>query len=67
MLKGPGSTFRKPRPSCATWARLAYWRCYSCTIAEFFVSGGATINQPQPARFFEFPIVVMPEDYSYIP
>jgi hypothetical protein len=37
------------------------------TIAEFFVSGGTTINHPEPARFFEFPIVVMPEDYSYIP
>ena len=37
------------------------------TIAQFFASGGSTINYPQPARFFEFPIVVMPEDYSYIP
>ena len=37
------------------------------TIAQFFVSGGTTINQPQPARFFELPIQVLPEDYSYIP
>lgn len=37
------------------------------TIAQFFVSGGTTINHPEPARFFEFPIVVIPEDYSYIP
>jgi len=37
------------------------------TIAQFFVSGGTTINHPAPARFFEFPIKVLPEDYSYIP
>jgi hypothetical protein len=37
------------------------------TVALFLASGGATITQPTPARFYEFPIQALPEDYSYIP
>jgi hypothetical protein len=33
----------------------------------FLASGGATILQSEPARFFEVPIVTLPEDYSFIP
>jgi hypothetical protein len=58
-------TFLQPLTTAGVAGQVA--RGGQTTIAEFFVSGGATINQPQPARFFEFPIVVMPEDYSYIP
>jgi len=36
--------------------------------AIFLGSGGQTIVHPEPARFFEVPIVLpLPEDFSYIP
>jgi hypothetical protein len=36
--------------------------------AIFLASGGQTIVHPEPARFFEVPIVPpLPEDFSYIP
>jgi len=35
--------------------------------ATFLASGGITIPQSEPARFFEVPIVILPEDYSFIP
>jgi hypothetical protein len=36
--------------------------------AMFLGSGGQTIIHPEPARFFEVPIVLpLPEDFSYIP
>src|SRR5262249_20872820 len=37
-------------------------------IATFFATGGTTVIHPEPARFFEVPIVgPLPEDLSYIP
>jgi hypothetical protein len=37
-------------------------------IAEFFASDGTTIIHPDPARFFEVPVVLpLPEDLNYIP
>jgi hypothetical protein len=37
-------------------------------IASFFASDGMTVIQPEPARFFEVPIVLpLPEDLNYIP
>jgi hypothetical protein len=37
-------------------------------IAVFFETDGALITHPEPARFFEVPIVLpLPEDLSYIP
>jgi hypothetical protein len=37
-------------------------------IAMFLASRGQTIVHPEPARFFEVPIVMpLPEDFSYIP
>src|SRR5262249_20812527 len=37
-------------------------------IASFFASGGQTIIQPEPARFFETPIQgPLPEDLNWIP
>jgi hypothetical protein len=36
-------------------------------IATFFATGGKEIIHPEPARFFEVPIVLpLPEDLSYI-
>jgi hypothetical protein len=58
-------TFLEPAASPGITGQVA--RGGQTTIAQFLVSGGTTINHPEPARFFEFPIVVMPEDYSYIP
>jgi hypothetical protein len=58
-------TFLQPLTTAGITGQVA--RGGQATIAQFFVSGGTTISQPLPARFFEFPIVVMPEDYSYIP
>jgi hypothetical protein len=58
-------TFLQPLTTAGVAGQVA--RGGQTTIAQFFVSGGTTINQPLPARFFEFPIVVMPEDYSFIP
>jgi hypothetical protein len=37
-------------------------------VAIFLASGGQIITHPEPARFFETPIVLpLPEDFSYIP
>jgi hypothetical protein len=37
-------------------------------VAKFFESDGAQIIQPQPSKYFEFPIVLpLPEDLNYIP
>jgi len=58
-------TFLQPLTTAGITGQIA--RGGQATIAQFFVSGGTTINHPEPARFFEFPIVIMPEDYSYIP
>jgi hypothetical protein len=58
-------TFLQPVASLGITGQVA--RGGQATIAQFFVSGGTAINHPEPARFFEFPIVIMPEDYSYIP
>ena len=58
-------TFLQPLTAAGVAGQVA--RGGQTAIADFFVSGGTTISQPLPARFFEFPIVVMPEDYSYIP
>ena len=58
-------TFLQPLTTAGVAGQVA--RGGQTAIADFFVSGGTTINHPEPARFFEFPIVVMPEDYSYIP
>lgn len=35
-------------------------------IAEFFSSHGTVVIHPEPARFFEVPIVELPEDLNYI-
>jgi Bacterial virulence factor lipase N-terminal len=58
-------TFLQPIAGTGIAAQVA--RGGQTTIADFFVSGGTTINQPLPARYFEFPIDVLPEDYSFIP
>jgi hypothetical protein len=58
-------TFLQPLTTAGVAGQVA--RGGQTTIAEFFVSGGATINQPQPAHLFELPIDVLPEGYSYIP
>ena len=58
-------TFLQPVASTGITGQVA--RGGQATIAQFFVSGGTTINHPEPTRFFEFPILLMPEDYSYIP
>jgi hypothetical protein len=58
-------TFLQPLTTAGIPGQVA--RGGQTTIAQFFMSGGTTINYPEPTRFFEFPIVVMPEDYSYIP
>ena len=34
--------------------------------ASFLASGGTMVVQSQPARFFEVPIVIVPEDYWFI-
>jgi len=57
-------TFLQPLTTAGVAGQVA--RGGQTAIAYFFVSGGTTINHPEPARFFEFPILVMPEDYSYI-
>jgi len=37
-------------------------------VARFFASDGKEIVQPEPARFFEVPIVLpLPEDLGFIP
>jgi hypothetical protein len=36
-------------------------------IATFFESDGATLNRPTPDKYFETPIVALPEEYNYIP
>jgi hypothetical protein len=36
-------------------------------VATFFQSDGVTLNTPTPVRFFETPIVALPETYNYIP
>jgi dienelactone hydrolase len=36
-------------------------------IADFFASGGTLIVQPEPFHLFEMPIVLWPEDLSFIP
>ena len=58
-------TFLQPLTTAGVAGQVA--RGGQTAIADFFVSGGTTINHPEPARFFEFPIEVLPEDYSYIP
>ena len=58
-------TFLQPLTTAGIPGQVA--RGGQTTIADFFASGGTSINQPEPARFFELPIQVMPEDYSYIP
>src|SRR3972149_1801097 len=57
--------FRQPLPTAGVAGQVA--RGGQTTIGRFFASGGTTINHPEPTRFFEFPIEVLPEDYSYIP
>ena len=42
-----------------------FWRLL--LLATFLASGGQTIVHPEPARFFELPISVLPEDFGYIP
>jgi len=58
-------TFLQPLTTAGIPGEVA--RGGQTTIAQFFVSGGTTINQPEPVRFFEFPIQILPENYSYIP
>ena len=37
-------------------------------IATFFASDGAVVIHPEPAQFFEVPIVLpLPEDFNFIP
>jgi len=37
-------------------------------VATFFASDGEEVTHPEPARFFEVPIVLpLPEDLNYIP
>ena len=36
-------------------------------VADFFASGGDTITLPEPAYLFEVPILVLPEDFGFIP
>jgi hypothetical protein len=58
-------TFLQPFMTAGITGQIA--RGGQMTIAQFFASGGTTINHPEPARFFELPIAVLPEDYAYIP
>jgi hypothetical protein len=58
-------TFLQPFMTAGITGQVA--RGGQMTIAQFFASGGTTINHPEPARFFELPIAVLPEDYAYIP
>ncbi|MEK6698959.1 MAG: hypothetical protein AABZ10_07930 [Nitrospirota bacterium] len=58
-------TFLQPLTTAGIPGQVA--RGGQTTIGQFFASGGTTINHPEPTRFFEFPIEVLPEDYSYIP
>ena len=58
-------TFLQPLATAGITGQIA--RGGQATIAQFFVSGGTTISHPEPARFFEFPIQVLPEDFSFIP
>jgi hypothetical protein len=50
-------TFLQPVASPGITGQVA--RGGQTTVAEFLVSGGTSINRPQPARLFEFPIVIM--------
>ena len=58
-------TFLQPVATPGITGQVA--RGGQATIAVFLASGGTAIIHPEPARFFEFPVVVLPEDYSYIP
>lgn len=58
-------TFLQPLTTAGIPGQVA--RGGQMTIGQFLASGGTTINHPEPARFFELPIAVLPEDYSYIP
>jgi len=58
-------TFLQPIVGDGIAAQVA--RGGQLTIAEYLASGGTVINHPEPARFFEFPIQVLPEDFSFIP
>ena len=58
-------TFLQPVASPGVTGQVA--RGGQTTIAQFFASGGTSINYPEPARLFEFPIRNLPEDFSYIP
>jgi hypothetical protein len=58
-------TFLQPIAGAGIAAQVA--RGGQLTIAEYLASGGTVINHPTPTRFFEFPIEVLPEDFSFIP
>src|SRR6185436_4433369 len=52
-------TFLQPLTAAGVAGQVA--RGGQTAIADFFASGGATFNQPQPAKYFEFPLLVLPE------
>jgi hypothetical protein len=58
-------TFLQPIVGAGIAAQVA--RGGQLTIAEYLASGGTVINHPTPTRFFEFPIEVLPENFSFIP
>jgi len=58
-------TFLQPIAGSSISAQIG--RGGQMSYGQFLASGGTTINHPEPARFWEFPIPVLPEDFSYIP
>ena len=64
-------TFLQPIASAGTTAGQVA-RGGQQTIGIFLASSGTVITlpditPPEPGRFYEFPVQVLPEDYSYIP
>ena len=58
-------TFLQPIAGTSISAQVG--RGGQMAYGQFLASGGTTINHPEPARFWEFPIPVLPEVFSYIP
>lgn len=64
--KNPHTVMVEPMHPNATFQGIS--RGMQDQIAAFFASDGAVVIHPEPARFFEVPIVgPLPEDLNYIP
>ena len=67
----PARVLKDPHTFLQRWASAgitgAIARGGQNAVALFLASGGATITQPEPAKYYEFPIQALPEDFSYIP